>query len=220
MTPQRLVLSVLLLVLLPGGLGAQERWLRGVVVRLGEHNEKLPEANTPVRLYGHGNRTHTDSHGALRLHTPGHLQSRGEGHPGGGQARLAYSLPPGGRNACASGPGKRGNGSTAQPKGSGVFLTHEALEKFILGLSEKAKQQVTPEGQPEKIDLSPLHQGVGRQVWFWCATGAGRGRQVDRGGREQSERPVQTGPGGLCQEKFWCSKPALPRLCGAKSQTT
>jgi tetratricopeptide (TPR) repeat protein len=35
-----------------------------------------------------------------------------------------------------------------------VFLIPDALEKFILGLSEKAKQQVTPEGQPEKIDLS------------------------------------------------------------------
>jgi hypothetical protein len=70
MTPQRLVLTVLLLVLLPGGLGAQERWLRGVVVRLGEHNEKLPEANIPIRFYGHGNPTHTDSHGAFRLTLP------------------------------------------------------------------------------------------------------------------------------------------------------
>ena len=154
MTPQRLVLSVLLLVLLPGGLGAQERWLRGVVVRLGEHNEKLPEANIPIRLYGHGNPTHTDSYGAFRLTLPdifkaGEKVTLEVDKP---DWRIHYPLE--GETRVPADLAKEVVEVRLAPKGSGVFLTHDALEKFILGLSEKAKQQVTPEGQPEKIDLS------------------------------------------------------------------
>jgi tetratricopeptide (TPR) repeat protein len=154
MTPQRLVLSVLLLVLLPCGLGAQERWLRGVVVRLGEHNEKLYEANIPVRLYGHGNPTHTDSHGAFRLTLPdifkvGEKVTLEVDKP---DWRIHYPLE--GQTRVPADLAKEIVEVRLAPTGSKVFLAPDALEKFILGLSEKAKQQVTPEGQPEKIDLS------------------------------------------------------------------
>jgi tetratricopeptide (TPR) repeat protein len=154
MTPQLLVLSVLLLVLLPGGIGAQERWLRGVVVRLGEHNEKLPEANLPIRLYGHGNPTHTDSYGAFRLTLPdvfkaGEKVTLEVDKP---DWRIHYPLE--GETRVPADLAKEVVEVRLAPTGSKVFLTPDALEKLVLGLSEKAKQQVTPEGQPEKIDLS------------------------------------------------------------------
>jgi hypothetical protein len=41
---------MLFCLLLPGFLSAQERWLRGKVVRLGEHEEKIPEMNITVAL--------------------------------------------------------------------------------------------------------------------------------------------------------------------------
>ena len=150
MTLQRLVLSVLLLVLLPGGLGAQERWLRGVVVRLGEHNEKFYEANIPIRFYGHGNPTHTDSHGTFRLTLPdvfkaGEKVTLEVDKPGW---RIHYPLE--GETRVPADLAKEVVEVRLAPTGSKVFLAHEALEKLILGLSEKAKQQVTPEGQPEK----------------------------------------------------------------------
>jgi tetratricopeptide (TPR) repeat protein len=111
-----------------------------VVVRLGEHNEKLPEANTPVRLYGHGNPTHTDSHGAFRLTLPdifkaGEKVTLEVDKPGW---RIHYPLE--GETRVPADLAKGVVEVRLAPKGSGVFLTHEALEKFILGLSEKAKR--------------------------------------------------------------------------------
>ena len=50
MTRHTLGWAVLCWMLLPGCLAAQERELRGMVVRLGAHDEKVPEVNLTVTI--------------------------------------------------------------------------------------------------------------------------------------------------------------------------
>lgn len=45
---RRVVLYVLLWVLVPASLWAQERWLRGEVIHIGGNGEKLPEVNVTI----------------------------------------------------------------------------------------------------------------------------------------------------------------------------
>jgi hypothetical protein len=51
---------------LPGILAAQERWLQGKVVSIGEHGEKILEVGIPVSLET-GEPTSTDSLGKFRI---------------------------------------------------------------------------------------------------------------------------------------------------------
>ena len=67
---RRVVLYVLLWVLVPASLWAQERWLRGEVIHIGEHGEKLPEVNVTVIMKQTGDRSTTDSRGRFRLFLP------------------------------------------------------------------------------------------------------------------------------------------------------
>ena len=67
MTHRVLVWAVLCWVLLPGCLVAQERWLRGMVVRLGAHDEKVPEVNLTVTIKENGNVDTTTSRGTGNL---------------------------------------------------------------------------------------------------------------------------------------------------------
>jgi len=62
-----LTLCMLLCLLLPGFLLAQERSLRGKVVRLGEHGEKILAVNITVALEGSGNPSNTNSQGEFRI---------------------------------------------------------------------------------------------------------------------------------------------------------
>ena len=67
---RRVVLHVLLWVLVPTSLWAQERWLRGEVIRIGGNGEKLPEVNVTVIMKQTGDRDTTDSHGQFRVFLP------------------------------------------------------------------------------------------------------------------------------------------------------
>ena len=70
MMRRALVWMGLLCLLLPSVLVAQERWLRGKVVRLGEHDEKLPEVNLTVTIEETGNTDTTNSGGMFRITLP------------------------------------------------------------------------------------------------------------------------------------------------------
>src|SRR5437660_405137 len=70
MTRRVLGWAVLCWVLLPGCLVAEERWLRGMVVHLGAHDEKVPEVNFTVTIQENGNSHTTNSQGLLRIVLP------------------------------------------------------------------------------------------------------------------------------------------------------
>jgi hypothetical protein len=62
---RRVVFYVLLWVLVPASLWAQERWLRGEVIHIGGNGEKLPDVNVTVIMKQTGDRDTTDSRGTL-----------------------------------------------------------------------------------------------------------------------------------------------------------
>ena len=53
---RRVMLSVLLWVLVPTSLWAQERWLRGEVIHISGNGEKIPEVNVTVIMKQTGDR--------------------------------------------------------------------------------------------------------------------------------------------------------------------
>ena len=55
---------------------------------------------------------------------------------------------------------------TLLPIGSKLFWTHDRIEKFVEGLAEKSKQQITPEGKPEDIDFSRYIKDWATQYGF------------------------------------------------------
>jgi len=67
---RRVVFSVLLWVLVPASLWAQERWLRGEVIHIGGNGEKLPEVNITVIIKQTGDRDTTDARGRFRIFLP------------------------------------------------------------------------------------------------------------------------------------------------------
>ena len=70
MMHRRILLSVVLGVLLPAFLSAQEQWLKGKVVRVGEHGEEIPEVNVTVTIEEIGNSGNTTSQGIFRISLP------------------------------------------------------------------------------------------------------------------------------------------------------
>src|SRR5262245_31141797 len=65
--------------LTPGVLSAQERQLRGWVVRIGAHGEAMPEERLPVFLKGYGARDVTTAPGGeFRLKLPAKCCKAGE----------------------------------------------------------------------------------------------------------------------------------------------
>jgi len=68
------VLSVLLWVLVPASLLAQDRSLRGKVIHIGENGEKIPEVNVTV-IMNLRDRDTTDSHGGFRIFLPKTLKA-------------------------------------------------------------------------------------------------------------------------------------------------
>ena len=70
MRRRHIALSMLVWVLVPGVLCAQERSersLKGIVVSMGEQGERLPEGGLPVTIHATGDSTTTTSQGMFRL---------------------------------------------------------------------------------------------------------------------------------------------------------
>jgi tetratricopeptide (TPR) repeat protein len=151
---RHVVLSVLLWVLVPALLWAQERWLRGEVIHIGGNGEELPEVNITVIMKQTGDRDTTDSRGRFRVFLPkvfkaGEKVTLDVEEPGW---RIQYPLE--GEVRVPADLLKEVVEVRLLPVGSIVFLTPAHIEKFIQDVAEKAKQQVTPEGKPEQLDLS------------------------------------------------------------------
>jgi tetratricopeptide (TPR) repeat protein len=155
-------LCVMIFVLLPSLLSAQERWLRGSVVSIGEHQGKIPEVNIMVTIKETGDTRNTNSQGLFRIFLKDIFKA-GEKvtlivdkpgwriqYPLEGEARLPADLE------------KELVEVWLLPVGSKLFWTHDRIEKFIQDMAEKSKQQVTQEGRPEEIDFS-------RYIKDWAA---------------------------------------------------
>ena len=160
--PRRVVLYVLLWVLVPASLWAQERWLRGEVIHIGGNGEKLPDVNVTVIMKQTGDRDTTDSRGRFRIFLPNAFKA-GEKvildvekpdwriqYPLDGEAQIPDDLQ------------KTLVEVRLLPVGSKLFWTHDRIEKFIQDTAEQSKQQVKPEGKPEEIDFS-------RYIKDWAA---------------------------------------------------
>jgi hypothetical protein len=149
-----LALCMFFCLLLPGFLSAQERWLRGKVVRIGEHGEKIIEVNITVVIEGQGNPRNTNSQGEFRIFLKDIFKA-GEkvtlviDKPGW---RIRYPLE--GEARIPADLDKELVEVQLLPVGSKLFWTHDRIEKLISDMAEKSKQQVTPEGRPETIDFS------------------------------------------------------------------
>ena len=159
---RRVVLHVLLWVLVPTSLWAQERWLRGEVIRIGGNGEKLPEVNVTVIMKQTGDRDTTDSRGRFRVFLP-NIFKAGEKvildveKP---DWRIQYPLE--GETQIPDDLQKTLVEVRLLPVGSKLFWTHDRIEKFIQDMAEQSKQQVKPEGKPEEIDFS-------RYIKDWAA---------------------------------------------------
>ena len=157
MRRRHIVLSMLVWVLVPGVLCAQERSersLKGIVVGMGEQGERLPEGGLQVIIQATGDSTVTSPQGMFRLFLADIFKA-GEKvilrvdkpgwciqYPLEGEVRVPADLL---REVVEV---------RLLPAGSKLFWTPDRIEKFIQDIAEKAKQQVTPEGKPEQLDLS------------------------------------------------------------------
>jgi hypothetical protein len=154
-------LCILCCLLLPGFLSAQERWLRGKVVSIDEHEQRKPEVNITVTMLETGDADNTNSLGLFRIFLK-NIFKPGEKvtlvidkpdwrirYPLDGEARIPAEL------------AKEFVEVQLLPVGSKLFWTHDRIEKFISDIAEKSKQQVTPEGRPETIDF-------GRYIKEWA----------------------------------------------------
>jgi tetratricopeptide (TPR) repeat protein len=147
--------------LLPGFLSAQERWLRGKVVSIDEHEQKKPEVNITVTMLETGDADNTNSLGLFRIFLktifkPGEKVTLVIDKP---DWRIRYPLE--GEARIPAELAKELVEVQLLPVGSKLFWTHDRIEKFISDIAEKSKQQVTPEGQPETIDF-------GRYIKDWA----------------------------------------------------
>jgi hypothetical protein len=169
-------LCILCCLLLPGFLSAQERWLRGKVVSIDEHEQRKPEVNITVTMLETGDADNTNSLGLFRIFLK-NIFKPGEKvtlvidkpdwrirYPLDGEARIPAEL------------AKELVEVQLLPVGSKLFWTHDRIEKFISDIAEKSKQQVTPEGRPETIDFGRYIKRVGRKIWLQRAAGEGRDR--------------------------------------------
>ena len=70
MMHRHILLGLVFAVLLPTVLCAQEQWLRGKVVRVGELGQEVPEVNVTVTIEEVGNPGNTTSQGTFRILIP------------------------------------------------------------------------------------------------------------------------------------------------------
>jgi len=132
-----LALCMLSCLLWPGRLAAQERWLRGTVVRGGENEENIPEVKMTVALET-GDTAHTNSSGVLRIFLKAIFKA-GEkvtlviDKPGW---RIRYPLE--GEARIPADLDKELVEVQLFPIGSKLFWTHDRIEKCIGDTAEKS----------------------------------------------------------------------------------
>jgi tetratricopeptide (TPR) repeat protein len=153
MTRRALGWAVLCWVLLPGCLVAQDRELRGMVVHLGAHDEKVPEVNLTVTIRENGNSHTTNSQGMFRIVLPEKFKPGDKVTllvdkpdwrihlPVEGETRVPADL----RDVVEV---------SLLPVGSPLFLSPAHLEKLVQDIAEKSKQQLTPENKPVDFTVS------------------------------------------------------------------
>jgi len=159
---RRLVLYVLLWVLVPASLWAQERWLRGEVIQIGGNGEKLPEVNVTVIMKQTGDRDTTDSRGRFRVFLPNAFKAGEKVILDVEKPDWRIQYPLDGETQIPDDLQKTLVEVRLLPVGSKLFWTHDRIEKFIQDTAEQSKQQVKPEGKPEEIDFS-------RYIKDWAA---------------------------------------------------
>ena len=160
-TLRRLASCLLLVTLLvPELVWAQERFLRGEVVSLGPQGEKVPDRGVEVLLKEVGNTTTTNDDGLFRLTLTSAL-------PVGWRVTLAVRKPGWQIRYPLEGevhiPAIATEIIRVQllPEGSPLFWTPDRIEKFIQDAAEQAKRTMTPEGRPEPLDF-------GRVIKDWA----------------------------------------------------
>src|SRR5262245_46501123 len=158
---RRVVFSVLLWVLVPASLWAQERWLRGEVIHIGENGEKIPEVNVTV-IMNLTDRSNTDSLGAFRISLPKAFKAGEKVRLDVDKPNWRIQYPLEGEAQIPDDPQKTLVEVRLLPVGSKLFWTHDRIEKFIQDTAEQSKQQVKPEGKPDEIDFS-------RYIKDWAA---------------------------------------------------
>ena len=125
----------------------------GKVVRLSEHEEKMPEVNITVALET-GNTGNTNSLGVFRIFLKDIFKS-GEkvtlviDKPGW---RIRYPLE--GETRIPADLDKELVEVQLLPVGSKLFWTHDRIEKLVSDMAEKSRQQVTPRRSAEAIDFN------------------------------------------------------------------
>jgi tetratricopeptide (TPR) repeat protein len=156
------VLYVLLWILVPTPLWAQDRKLHGEVIHIGGNGEKLPEANVTVIIKQTGDRDTTDSRGRFEvfLHKAFKVGEKVTLDIEKPDWRIQYPLD--GETRLPDDLQKTLVEVRLLPVGSKLFWTHDRIEKFIQDTAEQSKQQVKPEGKPEEIDFS-------RYIKDWAA---------------------------------------------------
>jgi tetratricopeptide (TPR) repeat protein len=152
MTRRALVCAMLFWVLLPGCLVAQERWLRGKVVHPGEHDEKVPEVNLTVTIEENGNADTTTSQGLFRIVLPDIFKPGDKVTLRVDKPAWRIHLPVEGETRIPTDLRKEMVEVHLLPVGSKLFLSSNHLEKLFQDLSEKSKQQLTPDNKP--VDFS------------------------------------------------------------------
>ena len=154
MTKIQFLLCVLLCILLPSGLEAQERYLQGQLQRIGEYDEWLDEVGIDVTIVEANTAGRTREGGMFRIFLP-------DGFEAGKQVTLKVKKTGWKILSPAEGEVRIPRDLELEsvtvrllPVDSELFWTHNRLKKFIEDLSETAKEQVTPDGKPEDIDFS------------------------------------------------------------------
>src|SRR5215470_15913173 len=138
--------------LLPGCLVAQDRKLRGIVVHLGTHEEKVLEVNLTVTIRENGNSQTTNSQGLFSIALPENFE------PGAKVTLLVdkpgwrIHLPVEGETRVPADLRKEEVEVLLLPVGSPKFLSPTHLEKLFQELAEKSKQQLAPDNKP--VDFS------------------------------------------------------------------
>src|SRR5215510_5687488 len=153
MTRRALGWAVLCWVLLTGCLVAQDRELRGMVVHLGTHDEKVPEVNLTVTIRENGNSQTTNSQGLFCIVLP-------ETFKPGDKVTLLVDKPDWRIHLPVEGetrvPADLRDVVEVRllPVGSPLFLSPAHLEKLVQDIAEKSKQQLTPENKPVDFTVS------------------------------------------------------------------
>ena len=160
-----MIIRIVLLLLLPGVLYAEERrTLNGKVRSVREHEAPYAEANLTVTIQETNQSDVTNSVGIFRVFLPDIFKSgekititiKKEGwriqYPLDGEARIPADLK------------KDLIEVRLLPVGSKLFWSNDRIEKFINDLVDKSRQQVTPDGKPGKILVKPAGYSEDRLI--------------------------------------------------------